>query len=118
LKHVQGLREGVKGLTVSRGPKKCGDHEKQKKKDDMILKIILGDIHILRNAIFQLFRPPSLIVTKNRTNPYALTMVCNKSLTPSPLERYVICGRPLILGPKLQASLLPKFLGPRPAYLL
>jgi hypothetical protein len=47
----------------------------------------LGDVHIIRNAMFQLFRQPSPFVTKNRTNPYALTMVRNKSLTP--LERYV-----------------------------
>jgi hypothetical protein len=38
---------------------------------------------------------PAQTKTKNRTNPYVLTMVRNKSLTPSPLERYVICGRPL-----------------------
>jgi hypothetical protein len=42
----------------------------------------LGDVHILRNAIFQLFKPPLPLVTKNRTNPYVLTMVRNKLLTP------------------------------------
>jgi hypothetical protein len=45
------------------------------------LTIVLGDVHILRNAIFQLFRLP-LLVTKNHTNPYVLTMVRNKSLSP------------------------------------
>jgi hypothetical protein len=44
--------------------------------------------------IFNFLEPPSTLVTKNRTNPYVLIMVRNKSLTP-PLERYVFCGRPL-----------------------
>jgi hypothetical protein len=58
--------------------------------------LLLGDVHILRNAIFQLFSPPLPLVTKNRTNPHVLTTVRNKSLTPlPPLERYVICGPPL-----------------------
>jgi hypothetical protein len=40
------------------------------------------NIHKLRNAIFQDFRLPFPLVTKNRTNPYVLTMVRNESLTP------------------------------------
>jgi hypothetical protein len=54
--------------------------------------IIPRDVHILRNAIFGLLDPLPL-VTKNHRNPYILTMVRNKSLTPSLLERYVIYGR-------------------------
>jgi hypothetical protein len=66
----------------------------------------LGDVHKLRDAIFQDFRPPSPLVTKNRTNPYVLTMVRNKSLT-SPLtlrnlwtSPYVIQERSLFREPK------------------
>jgi hypothetical protein len=52
------------------------------------LKIRIGDVHILRNAIFQDFRPPSSLVTKNHTNPYVLTMVRNKLLWTSPYVIY------------------------------
>jgi hypothetical protein len=55
---------------------------------DKILEA-LGVVHIIRNAIFQLFRPlsSSPFVTKNSTNPYIFKKFCNKSLTPLLLPR-------------------------------
>ncbi len=60
-----------------------------------ILPFLLGNAHITRNAIFQIFRPPSLFVTKNPTN--LSTRLRNKSLNhpPPPKKCYTLCGRSL-----------------------
>jgi hypothetical protein len=42
-----------------------------------------GNVHIIRNTIFQLFIPPPF-VTKNPTNAYLPTRLRNKSLNPPP----------------------------------
>jgi hypothetical protein len=50
-----------------------------------ILFNTLGNVHIIRNTIFRIFRPPpSPFVTKNRTNPYLFTRLRNKSPNPLP----------------------------------
>jgi hypothetical protein len=51
-----------------------------------IRKFTLGNVHIIRSTIFRIFRPPSSFVTKNRTNPYLLKRLRNKSLNPPPLK--------------------------------
>ncbi len=49
----------------------------------------LGVAHLIRNAIFRDFGPPSPFVTQNRTNPYIFERR-NKSLTPhSPYIRII-----------------------------
>jgi hypothetical protein len=53
------------------------------------LFVSFGNVHIIRNTIFWIFRPPPF-VTKNRTNPYTLTRLRNKSLTPPKSATYYV----------------------------
>jgi hypothetical protein len=56
----------------------------------IIIGCPLGSDHKIRTQFFEIFDLlPFSLVTQNRINPYIFTEVRNKSLTPSPLKRYV-----------------------------